>query len=75
MIIIIFIKIFGIFYLFNYLVQQNLHKFPVTVSSNAVAMDLSLLLCSSGMYVRMYIACMLCIYSTALIHNAIICAI
>ena len=41
------------YYLFNYLAPQILHKYstkayPVTVSSNVVTMDSSLL-CSSGM--------------------------
>ena len=43
-------------YLLTYLAPQISHEcsakaFPVTVSSNDVTMDLSLLLCSSGTYV------------------------
>ena len=53
------------FYLFTYAAPQNSHKyaakaFPVNVSSNIVVMDLSLLLCSSGMCVSM-IHCQQCV--------------
>ena len=61
--IIIFISILAIIYLYTYLVPQISQKCvaknkPITVNSNVVTMDVSLLLCSSGTYVCIYIACM-----------------